>query len=129
MTNRKSYRLAILALLATLAMLLAMLVSAMPTMAAHLTLPEVGRVSAATSAEPVPYDGVPVTPKKIDSKNYRIFGLDDETWGQYNGYYAIRSAKELYGFADLVREENYPTFSAVLLNDIVIGRHSRCLLF
>ncbi len=78
----------------------------------------------AFAATPTPYDGVPVTPQKISSSNYAKLGLTDANWSQFNGYYAIRNAKELYGFADVV----FNTYSsetinlkAVLLQDVVVN--------
>ena len=85
------------------------------------TLPETEYVSPKSPSAPEPYDGVPVTPKQISSSNYRSYGLTDENWQQYNGYYAIRNAKELYGFAALTRAMRRPNHNAVLLADIVIN--------
>ena len=67
------------------------------------TLPAEEYVAPTTPTEPTPYDGVPVTPEQITSANYKLFGLTDDNWSQYNGYYAIRDAKELYGFAALCK--------------------------
>ena len=89
--------------------------------AATPTLPETEYVSPKSPTAPTPYDGVPVTPGKISSSNYRSYGLTDENWQQYNGYYAIRNAKELYGFAALTRAMSRPNLNAVLLADIVIN--------
>ena len=89
--------------------------------AATPTLPETEYVSPKSPSTPEPYDGVPVTPKQINSANYRSYGLTDENWKQYNGYYAIRNAKELYGFAALTRAVLRPNQNAVLLADIVIN--------
>ena len=78
----------------------------------------------AFAATPTPYDGVPVTPQKISSGNYARLGLTSSNWSQFKGYYAIRNAKELYGFADIVnntRAENTNNLNAVLLQDIVIN--------
>ena len=74
-------------------------------------------VSAASAA----YDGVPVAPQQITSSSYRSFGFTETNWEQYNGYYAIRNAKELYGFAE-INDYNSPNYiKAVLLNDIVVN--------
>ena len=43
------------------------------------------------------YDGTPVTPTKING-NYADYGLSAD----YDGYYVISTAEELYGFAELV---------------------------
>ena len=89
--------------------------------AATPTLPETEYVSPKSPSTPEPYDGVPVTPGQINSSNYRSYGLTDENWKQYSGYYAIRNAKELYGFAALTRAVLRPNQNAVLLADIVIN--------
>ena len=74
------------------------------------------------AASPTPYDGVPVTPQKISSSNYAKLGLTDSNWSQFDGYYAIRNAKELYGFADIVNGQyNTYGFNGVLLQDIVVN--------
>ena len=76
-------------------------------------------VMPASAATPTPYDGVPVTPQKISSSNYAKLGLTSSNWSQFNGYYAIRNAKELYGFAAVSRSSY--TANAVLLQDIVVN--------
>ncbi len=76
--------------------------------------------TASVSASPTPYDGVPVTPKKINSGNYLQFGLTESNWSTYNGYYGIRDAKELYGFADMVNGGTNRV-NAVVLQDIVVN--------
>ena len=81
-----------------------------------------GTDTAVAYAAPEPYDGVPVTPQKITSSNYRTFGLTESNWEQYNGYYAIRNAKELYGFAEIINDYNLAKYTkAVLLSDIVVN--------
>ncbi len=76
----------------------------------------------AFAATPTPYDGVPVTPQKISSSNYAKLGLTDANWSQFNGYYAIRNAKELYGFVAVSRSSSSTnTANAVLLQDIVVN--------
>ncbi|MBE6774421.1 MAG: hypothetical protein E7544_09410 [Ruminococcaceae bacterium] len=74
---------------------------------------------ASAASTPTPYDGVPVTPQKISSSNYAKLGLTSSNWSQFNGYYAIRNAKELYGFAAVSRSSS--TANAVLLQDIVVN--------
>lgn len=66
------------------------------------------------------YNGTPVTPTKITSGNYAAFGLTADNWNNYNGYYGIRNASELYGFANLVNSGNN-RINGVLLQDIVIN--------
>ena len=113
---------AVVALAVILCSLVMILVGTVVTArAAAPTLPETEHVSPKSPSTPEPYDGVPVAPKKISSSNYRSYGLTDENWKQYNGYYAIRNAKELYGFAALTRAMYQPNHNAVLLADIVIN--------
>gem|GEM_PF-6284747 len=66
------------------------------------------------------YNGTPVTPSKITNANYAKYGFNAETYSAYNGWYAISTAEELYGFAALV---NGGTISAngVLTADIVVN--------
>ena len=118
-------KMAVLSLLMALVMLIGVVAgSSMMTTASAAeipTLPATEYVSPTSPTQPVPYDGVPVTPGKINSSNYRTYGLTDDNWSQYNGYYAIRNAKELYGFAELVRATQSPKQNAVLLADIVVN--------
>ena len=80
-------------------------------------LPTSERAYAAET--PTPYNGTPVTPQQISSSNYKSLGLTDDNWSQYNGYYAIRDASELYGYMNMCTS---PTnTSAVLFNDIVVN--------
>ena len=72
-----------------------------------------GAVSAA-------YDGTPVTPTKISSSTYESLGLSSDKWEPYDGYYAIRTASELYGFANIVNGGD-TSANAVLLDDIVVN--------
>ncbi|MBQ4600047.1 MAG: hypothetical protein IJB17_00235, partial [Oscillospiraceae bacterium] len=83
---------------------------------AFLTVMPIG-VSAAT---PEPYNGTPVKPIQINSNNYKTLGLTDANWSQWNGYYAIRNASELYGWAAIANVK-YGNASAVLLQDIVVN--------
>ncbi len=76
-------------------------------------------VSAASSV--TPYDGIEVEPQQINKDNYRTFGLSDEDWAQFDGYYAIRNAKELYGFATLNTWTYTASLNAVLLDNIVVN--------
>ena len=75
----------------------------------------------AIASSSVAYDGVPVTPIKINGENYRSFGLSDEDWSQFDGFYAIRNAKELYGYAALNAKTDTAPYSAVLLDNIVVN--------
>ena len=121
MTKKRNLSLAILVCFVLVIMLVAVFEGAVPASAANWVLPETKTFAAATSSDPVPYDGVPVTPGQINSANYRSYGLTDENWKQYNGYYAIRNSKELYGFAALTRAMRKSSHNAVLLADIVIN--------
>ncbi len=77
---------------------------------------------ASAADTPVPYDGVAVEPMKISEENYKILGLTANNWSQFKGYYAIRDAKELYGFAALVNKViETKNYNAVLLQDIVVN--------
>ncbi len=67
------------------------------------------------------YNGTPVTPQKITSSNYQKFGLTSSGWSAYNGYYGIRTAAELYGFAELVNGSAGASINGVLLSDIVVN--------
>ena len=58
------------------------------------------------------------TPKQITEHNYHTFGLTDKT---FVGYYAIRNAAELYGFANMVNSGSNNQANAVLLQDIVVN--------
>ena len=129
MTKKATVKVALLSLLTALTLLIG--VPLMQVSAEVPTLPATEYVSPKTPSQPTPYDGVPVTPSQITSANYRSFGLTDENWSRYNGYYAIRDAKELYGFAEIfntlpietVTQKNVMgvVANAVLLSDIVIN--------
>ena len=118
-------KMAVLSLLMAMIMLVGVIAGASKMTEASAAeipaLPATEYVSPKSPTQPVPYDGVPVTPGKISSSNYRTYGLTDDNWSLYNGYYAIRNAKELYGFADLVRATQSPKQNAVLLADIVVN--------
>ncbi len=114
MTTKKTFGKRALSLLLTLLMVISLVpVSLFSASAAEVE-------TAAVGATVTPYDGVPVTPTKITSSNYQSFGLTDSNWSAFDGYYAIRNAKELYGFANLVNGgDRY--INAVLLHDIVVN--------
>lgn len=76
--------------------------------------------SFGASAASAAYNGTPVTPTQISESTYASLGLAEDKWQQYNGYYAIRNASELYGFAELVNAGNGYA-NAVLLDDIVVN--------
>lgn len=68
------------------------------------------------------YNGTPTEPTKISESNYTSLGLTSESFNSFNGYYAIRTAAELYGFANLVNAQTeHIALNAVLLQDIVIN--------
>ena len=66
------------------------------------------------------YSGTPVTPEQITVANYTDYGFTKDTYKLYLGYYGIRNAEELYGFAELV---NNGAISAngVVTADIVVN--------
>lgn len=72
------------------------------------------------SAADAYYDGTPVRPEMITSENYFTFGLNEENWSAYGGFYAIRNAAELYGFASMVNSGNR-WINAVVLHDIKVN--------
>ena len=78
---------------------------------------------AMTASAAEGYSGTPVTPTKINSDNYRSYGFTADNWQEYDGYYAITSAEELYGFANIVNQKNQSGTGAcaVLINDIVVN--------
>ena len=125
MMKKMNVKMAVLSLLMAMIMLVGVIAGASKMTEASAaeipTLPATEYVSPKSPTQPVPYDGVPVTPGKISSSNYRTYGLTDDNWSLYNGYYAIRNAKELYGFAELVRATQSPKQNAVLLADIVVN--------
>ena len=61
-----------------------------------------------------PYSGTAVTPNQITSSNYALYDFTADNWSAYDGYYAITTAEELYGWASTKG-------NAVLINDIVIN--------
>lgn len=66
------------------------------------------------------YSGTPKEPVQITDSTYAYLGLTSDNWGPYSGYYGIRNAEELYGFAALVNGGNRAA-KAVLLQDIVVN--------
>ena len=66
------------------------------------------------------YNGTPVRPIKITDSNWADLGLKEK---KFVGYYAIRNASELYGFAEYIEETRDYTANVVLLNDIVINEN------
>lgn len=82
------------------------------------TLPVVGTTT--TAASTLAYNGTPVTPTKITSSNYAAFGLTESNWSDYNGWYGIRCAEEMYGFAALVNN-GQQNANGVLLQDVALN--------
>jgi len=68
------------------------------------------------------YDGNPQAPAQITADNYGIYGFTEDNWSAFSGYYAISTAAELYGFAELV---NGGTVSAkaVLTDNIEVNKN------
>ena len=71
------------------------------------------------------YNGTPVTPKRITSENYTTYGFTSTTYSAYEGWYGIRTAEELYGFAALVNssDNTYVEINGVLTADLVINEN------
>ena len=74
-------------------------------------------ISSAMTSWAEPYSGTPVAPKQINY-NYAHYGLSAD----YNGYYIISTAEELYGFAELVNGGTN-TANAILTADIVVNEN------
>ncbi|MBR5644959.1 MAG: hypothetical protein IKW77_12335 [Salinivirgaceae bacterium] len=68
------------------------------------------------------YNGTPVTPQQISSVNYATYGFTSTNYSAYNGWYAISTAEELYGFAALVNNGNREA-RGVLTADIVVNEN------
>ena len=68
------------------------------------------------------YNGTPVTPNKINSRNYATYGFNSTNYSAYEGWYGIRNAAELYGFAALVNGGTN-TANGVLTADIEVNRN------
>lgn len=73
-----------------------------------------------TGAAETGYNGKPVLPQQIDENNYWIYGFTDDNWEEYDGFYGIRTAAELYGFSNIINVINN-TANAVLLSDITVN--------
>lgn len=58
--------------------------------------------TASVRAAEADYDGTPVTPVQITAENYADYQFTADNYSDYAGYYGIRTAAELYGFAALV---------------------------
>ena len=63
------------------------------------------------------FDGTPVEAYQIDG-DYDDYGLSED----YNGYYVIASAANLYWFAEYVNSGEGASANAVLVNDIVVNK-------
>ena len=66
------------------------------------------------------YSGTPVIPDKVTEENYAVYGFSETDYNEYADYYAISSAEELYGFADLVKDGEVNA-NAVLTKSIVLN--------
>ena len=71
-------------------------------------------------AESEPYNGGSQEPVTIKESNYTDYGFTADDWQNFSGYYGIRNAKELYGFAALVNGGKN-SINAVLTDDIVVN--------
>ncbi|MBO7497054.1 MAG: hypothetical protein J6T98_10910 [Salinivirgaceae bacterium] len=67
------------------------------------------------------YNGTPVVPKQITKDNYADYQLSEDNYRNYENWYGIRTADELYGFAVLVNEEGKSRAKGVLAANIVVN--------
>lgn len=68
------------------------------------------------------YDGIPVKPSKVTLDLCDLYGLSTD----YLDYYIISNAKELYGFAQMVNEQDMRDINAVVVSDIAVNQHILC---
>ncbi|MBO7477209.1 MAG: hypothetical protein J6U04_04665, partial [Salinivirgaceae bacterium] len=66
------------------------------------------------------YSGTPTEPVQISAENYSSYGFTADNYSAFVGYYGIRSAEELYGFAAKVNSGS-TTINGVLTADIVVN--------
>ena len=79
-------------------------------------------LAGATGAWAAPYSGTPTTPLQITAGNYTDYGFTADNYSDFVGYYGIRTAEELYGFASLVNGGTN-TINGVLTADIVVNEN------
>ena len=68
------------------------------------------------------YSGSPSEPSQITAENYTDYGFTASNYSAFVGYYAISSAEELYGFAELVNGGTTDA-NGVLTADIVVNEY------
>ena len=66
------------------------------------------------------YSGTPQTPQQITAENYSSYGFTASNYSAFVGYYGIRNAEELYGFAAKVNSGS-TSINGVLTADIVVN--------
>lgn len=59
--------------------------------------------------------------EKITKQNYKEYGFTADNWEQFEGYYAVENAGQLYWIAQLVNEHGETDFNVVLTDDIVVN--------
>lgn len=64
---------------------------------------------------------MPVTPQKVTDSNYAALGFTSSSYSAYKGWFAIRDAKELYGYAKLINSKTDQAAKGVLVQDIVVN--------
>ena len=68
------------------------------------------------------YTGGSQEPVRITESNYTDYGFTADNWQEFENYYGIRTAKELYGFSSLVND-GYNTINGVLTADIEVNKN------
>ena len=66
------------------------------------------------------YSGTPTEPVQISAENYSSYGFTADNYSAFVGYYGIRNAEELYGFAAKVNSGS-TSINGVLTADIVVN--------
>ncbi len=66
------------------------------------------------------YSGSPSEPSQITAENYTDYGFTADNYSAFVGYYGIRNAEELYGFAAKVNSGS-TSIKGVLTADIVVN--------
>ena len=66
------------------------------------------------------YSGTPTQPVQISAENYSSYGFTASNYSAFVGYYGIRNAEELYGFAAKVNSGS-TSINGVLTADIVVN--------
>lgn len=69
------------------------------------------------------YNGTPVIPEQITKSNFANYGLTANNYQNYETWYAIGTAEELYGFALLVNRDGNRFAKGILIDDIVVNNN------